>query len=299
MDQQPGHDYSAPKPAENPKRAESPSLKSLVQEAAELAYADKDVNWAVSMLEEAWDLDADYRKVVKALAELLIEASKGLGAGGCVRIWAENLHSRDSEDHSIQLAQGRWVRLTMKNDGLEMQPLSPDGKFDYGLGPVTCKTGIDGEISFYVPAQAGRDDKIAGADSKPRILVMDDEESVCEIATQMLEYLGYQVEVAIDGDEAAFKYKEARDKEKPFDAVILDLTVPDGLGAAETVKKLESIDPDVVALISSGYFDDPAMCEFKDYGFSGAIQKPFRLKVLSGVLDGIIKDGKSEDPVQS
>lgn len=119
---------------------------------------------------------------------------------------------------------------------------------------------------------------------KQRILLMDDDDSVREIAAQMLEFLGYEVDVARDGNQAVTRFKTARDQDESFDAVILDMSVPGGLGAPETVKRLEAIDPKVVALISSGYFNDPAMCEFKQHGFSGVLKKPFRIKALSGVL---------------
>jgi CheY-like chemotaxis protein len=104
----------------------------------------------------------------------------------------------------------------------------------------------------------------------------------------MLIYIGYDVEVAREGDEAIERYKKARETGRAFDAVILDLTVPDGMGGDQVIGKLREIDPEVKAIASSGYADDPIMSEYKKYGFSGVVAKPYEIKKLSEVLHGII-----------
>jgi CheY-like chemotaxis protein len=121
-----------------------------------------------------------------------------------------------------------------------------------------------------------------------RILVMDDEEMLRNLAEQMLNRLGYEVETVKDGIEAIEVYKKQLDSVKPFDAVILDLTVKGGMGGEETLKELMKIDPDVKAIVASGYFNDPVMADFQDYGFDAAIAKPYEMKDLKQALEKLL-----------
>ena len=108
-----------------------------------------------------------------------------------------------------------------------------------------------------------------------RVLVMDDEAPLRKIVGRMLEELGYESEFAEDGAQAIKMFKEAKEAEKPFDAVILDLTVPGGMGGKEAINKLLELDPEVKAIVSSGYSDDPVLANFQEYGFKGMMPKPF------------------------
>lgn len=117
-----------------------------------------------------------------------------------------------------------------------------------------------------------------------RILVMDDEAPICEVAAELLVREGFVVETAADGAEAIRKYTAARETGNGFDAVILDLTVRDGMGGRETVLRLKHLDPDVRAIVSSGYSQDPMMSRYRDYGFRGVVGKPYS---VSELLQGI------------
>ncbi|MEE4241160.1 MAG: response regulator [Desulfopila sp.] len=116
------------------------------------------------------------------------------------------------------------------------------------------------------------------------ILVMDDEEIVADIAQQMLAYLGYNVTVAENGEEAVVHYRECFEKNEPYALVILDLNIPGGMGGMEAVGEILAIDPAAKVVVSSGYSNDPIMEEFGKYGFCGCIAKPFDLKGLETVL---------------
>jgi CheY-like chemotaxis protein len=113
---------------------------------------------------------------------------------------------------------------------------------------------------------------------------MDDEEMVRNSVGEILKIIGYEVEYARDGSEAIELYRNAKESAHPFDAVILDLTVPGGIGGVEAVRKLREIDPRVKAIVSSGYSNDPVMANFKDYGFDAVITKPIKVADLSNVL---------------
>jgi len=118
---------------------------------------------------------------------------------------------------------------------------------------------------------------------------MDDEEMIRHVAGLMLSRLGHDAEFAKDGVEAIELYKKAKESGKPFDAVILDLTNEFGMGGKETIVKLLEIDPDVKAIISSGYSIDPVITNFRQYGFSGSMAKPYTGKELSHILDEVVK----------
>jgi DNA-binding NtrC family response regulator len=129
-----------------------------------------------------------------------------------------------------------------------------------------------------------------------RILLMDDEEMIRNLAEKMLSRLGYAAELAKDGVEAIELYKKAIDSGETYDAVILDLTVKEGIGGKDTVIKLLEIDPQVKAVVSSGYSNDPVMTDFRRYGFTGALPKPYTMKDLSEALDKVtIEKGHAHD----
>jgi two-component system cell cycle sensor histidine kinase/response regulator CckA len=116
------------------------------------------------------------------------------------------------------------------------------------------------------------------------ILVMDDEADVRETTGNVLSMLGYEVGYATDGKEAIEMYRKAKESGKSYDLVIMDLTVPGGMGGKEAIKKLHEIDPSVKAIVSSGYSNDPIIADFKTYGFTGVMTKPYRFKDLSEVV---------------
>ena len=125
-----------------------------------------------------------------------------------------------------------------------------------------------------------------------RILVMDDETPICDLAAELLTREGFVVETAADGAEAIRKYSAARDAGRPFDAVILDLTVRVGMGGREAVLRLKHLDPDVRAIVSSGYSQDPMMTRYRDYGFRGVVSKPYDVsELVQGIEEAVGSEG--------
>ena len=120
------------------------------------------------------------------------------------------------------------------------------------------------------------------------VLVMDDEEDVREIVQAILEELGYTVESVENGSEAVDLYRKRKEQDTPFSAVILDLTIPGGMGGKETIKKLLKIDRNIKAIVSSGYSTDPIMANFRDYGFSAVLSKPFLPQEISNILQEVL-----------
>jgi CheY-like chemotaxis protein len=147
--------------------------------------------------------------------------------------------------------------------------------------------------TFVIYLPAAQETTTVPQDSLPtmtgegRILVMDDEESIRLLVGEMLRHLGYEVQCVAEGKEALERYQEAYHTHQPFNAVILDLTVPGGLGGKDTVEQLRQFDPQVKAIVSSGYSNDPVLSRYSTFGFHGVVAKPFRLAELSQVLHQI------------
>lgn len=125
--------------------------------------------------------------------------------------------------------------------------------------------------------------------SKRRILIMDDEELVLDVVSSMLEFMGYEVETSTDGQNAIDRYRSCKEEGRPFDAVILDLTIPGGRGALDVIHEFLRIDPDVRAVVSSGYANDPCMENYARHGFRGAVIKPFKLEDLRDLMKKVLE----------
>lgn len=123
-----------------------------------------------------------------------------------------------------------------------------------------------------------------------KVLVMDDEEIMRQTLEVVLTELGYETATVADGAKAVETYRQAMVAGRPFDAVILDLTVPGGMGGKEAIQRLRQIDPGVRAIVSSGYSDDPIMAEYPQYGFRGVVAKPYTVEELSRVLHQVITE---------
>ena len=161
-----------------------------------------------------------------------------------------------------------------------------------GTMTVSSELGKGTQFLLYIPAAS--EAVIPQSDALPesktgegKILVMDDEDSIRLLLEEMLTHLGYEVESVPNGGDAILRYKQAKATHQGYSAVILDLTVPGGLGGKDTLQQLRQFDPDVKAIVASGYSNDTLLSKYSDYGFLGMVAKPFRLNELSEVLHRI------------
>jgi CheY-like chemotaxis protein len=125
--------------------------------------------------------------------------------------------------------------------------------------------------------------------SKGKILLMDDEQIILDVTLEVLRFLGYSVMFAKEGEAAVGLYKKEKDAGAPFDAVILDLSIPEGMGGKETIGQLRAFDPSVKAIVSSGYTHDPVVMDYSAYGFSGKLSKPYKINDMKMVLEHLMK----------
>jgi CheY-like chemotaxis protein len=124
---------------------------------------------------------------------------------------------------------------------------------------------------------------------KGKVLLMDDEEIILDVSREVLRFLGYEAAFAKEGGAAIGLYRQEKEAGRPFDLVIIDLTIPEGMGGRETVEKLRSYDPGVKAIVSSGYTNDPVMQDYANYGFSGRLTKPYRINEMKTLLESMIQ----------
>jgi len=125
--------------------------------------------------------------------------------------------------------------------------------------------------------------------SKGKVLLMDDEQIILDVTHEVLKFLGYDVMFARDGNAAIELYRQEKSSGAPFDIVILDLSVPEGMGGKETIAQLVKFDPGVKAVVSSGYSNDPVVQDYADYGFSGRLTKPYKINDMKEILESLIR----------
>lgn len=128
-----------------------------------------------------------------------------------------------------------------------------------------------------------------GVTSKGKILLMDDEQIILDVTLEVLEFLGYEVQFAQDGADAIALYTREKDTGAPFDVVILDLSVPGGMGGREAIGKLKELDPGVKAIVSSGFTGDPCVMDYASFGFTGILAKPYKINDMKVLLEELIK----------
>lgn len=289
-------------------------LHELIKESSELALSGSSLicqTWADPNL---WIIEADPGQINQVMQNLLMNAIHAMPQGGSITIRAENLQLSDPDINSpLPLSPGPYVKVTITDEGIGIaedhlpkifEPYFTTKSAGQGLGlastyaimkkhagHVAVESQVGGGTTFilYFPAspRATPSPKSLNLDIRQgqgKILVMDDEESIRMMVGEMLSHCGYEVRMAKDGEEALALYQQAMDSHTPFLLVILDLTVPGKLGGMGTLARLRQLDPQVKALVSSGYSNDPIMANYASHGFVGVITKPYSLIELSNMV---------------
>ena len=301
------------------------SIVDLIKETTNLILAGSSVTSEFFMPHDLYPVQVDIGQMNHAIKNIIINAVESMPDSGSIIVKAENYKiSSETIENSLPLSEGEYVKISIRDHGIGISGEHLSKIFDpyfstkemgtqkgMGLGlaitysvinkheghiTVKSEVGVGTTFTLYLRAHEKDVRELKSIEilkpEKPairtgRILLMDDEKMIRNIAKQMPKRFGYEAELAKDGVEAIELYKKAMDSGKPFDAVILDLTIKGGMGGKETVKRLMEIDSQVRAIVSSGYSNDPVMTDFRRYGFIGALPKPYTMKDLSEALDKV------------
>lgn len=288
-------------------------LKKLIKDTVAFSLSGSNVRFDLDIADDLWSANIDEGQIGQVIGNIVINAQQAMPSGGLVKIKAENVVV--PEGGHLPIKEGRYVKISIQDNGIGIPKEYIARIFDphfttkqkgSGLGLAVAHSivrnhdgylGVESELGkgsrfdIYLPASTKGIPEVKKPHpsvGKGRVLVMDDEELVLDVVKEMLKVMGYEVEVARNGDKALQLYKEAKTMGRPFDVVILDLTVPGGMGGKETMQKLLQIDPEVKGIVSSGYSNDPIMSYYKKYGFKAVVAKPYGVNELSDVLNKVL-----------
>lgn len=291
-------------------------IGKLVRETAEAALENSRTTAGVEVEENIGSLEIDPDQVAEAIRNLVKNADEAMGGEGRIEITVKKC--RPAGRARLALPDGEYARIAVRDWGPGIPEEIGERIFDpyfttrqmgRGLGLAVAysiiknhdgllllvpEPGPGAEFHVYLPLpaeRAPREEAVPAKKTVPgiRILFMDDQDDVREVGVKLLEKLGYRTTAVGDGREAVEEYRNARTSGRPFAAVILDLTVPGGMGGVMAAARLKEIDPAARLIVSSGYSNDPVLADYRGYGFSGAIAKPYKLSKFQDVLREVIE----------
>ncbi len=296
----------------------SVEVAPFIREAVIFALRGSDVEAVFDFEENLKSIEADREQITQVIHNITLNSVQAMTGGGRITVSCNNIEI--GEDSDTHLGEGEYVRISIKDTGKGIPPddlkkifnpyftTKQDGS---GLGLSTSysiisrhsgairvysEEGRGTECVIHLPAIHGVGKKTVSREEPEKeinsttahVLIMDDDASVREVLSGMLGVLGHDVTESSDGAEAIELYRERFSSGEPFDAVIMDLTVPGGMGGEAAVEKLKKIDPDVKAIVSSGYANNTVLSNYSDYGFSGRLVKPFRISTLKKTLNSVL-----------
>jgi PAS domain S-box-containing protein len=292
------------------------ALEPLLESCSQFALSGSNVSCELDLAPDLWPCEGDERQLDQVVDNVLLNARQAMPQGGTVHVRAENVLVPD--DVQVPVEPGRYVRVTVRDTGPGIPPELRSRIFEpffttkasgSGLGLATSysiirkhrghievlsEPGNGAAFSVYLPAStappASRIESVAEVPmGTGRILVVDDESYVLEVASEMLESLGYTVTTVPDGEAAVGACQRALAEGAPFDAAILDLTIPGGLGGVAAVPLLRRLDAHLPMIATSGYTGDRVMADPQAYGFAATLGKPFTLADLAVVVARVLE----------
>jgi len=290
-------------------------LPALLNNYVGLALSGSNTCCVFNIPDDLWPVEADEGQLGQVISNLIINADQAMPDGGTIHIACSNLTITDNTQ--LPLECGRYVCMSISDEGIGIaeehlkrifEPYFSNKAKGRGLGLATVYSivmnhfghisvksllGTGTTFSVYLPAsetyiQEAAQEKALLEQAKGRILIMDDEDIVKMVAGEILGHIGYDVDYSSNGDEALEMYSNALQHNRPFDVVVMDLTIPGGMGGKEAVLKLREINPKAKAIVSSGYSNDPILSDFRHYKFDGAVLKPYNAEELGKAIQHVI-----------
>jgi signal transduction histidine kinase/ActR/RegA family two-component response regulator len=290
--------------------------EKLIRNAVHLALMGSGVKCSVHIDQDLVPVEVNHSQLNQVIYNLLSNARDAVQGNGAITVTARNTVY---EEDCWPVKAGQYVQVSIRDEGVGIPPELKERIFDpyvttkerggkkgTGLGLAVCyaimknhggyvtvDTQVGRGSTFHVFLPASYKKAVSPSDDerkelRGKVLVMDDEEIDRDVIGEMLRRISFDVECARSGAEALTLFREARNEERPFDAVIMDLVIPGGMGAKETITKLLEIDPHTKALVTSGYSNDPIFANFREYGFTGALPKPYHLEELDQILHKVL-----------
>lgn len=296
-------------------------LERTLREIYALTVSGSGVRQALDVGAGLWSAEVDEHQIKQTLGNILINGLQAMPSGGTLGLKAENLEI--GADTALPLSPGNYLKITATDTGIGIPEKYLPQLFDpyfttkpkgHGLGLamawtivrnhgghilVRSEQGKGSVFEVYLPASGHCLGDTANKRAETpkgcgRILVLEDEEIVVKAVGRMLGELGYAHEATADGLETLRRYEEARREGRPFDAVIMDLTIPGGMGGKEAGERLLKLHPEAVIIVSSGYSEEPVMSAYREFGFGAVLPKPYDYERLGQTLDGLLKRGRGE-----
>ncbi len=291
------------------------TLGAVLKESKALALGGSNIRCSISISRELPIVQADENQLSQVFNNIFLNARQAMPEGGTISVTAKR---RSLISNQIPgLAEGQYAEISIKDKGIGIPESLLSKVFDpffttrdtgSGLGLATChsiirkhngtikivsRMGKGTTVYIYLPASESEisaipEQETAVARMGGRILVMDDEELIRDVAEGMFELLGFEVVCTKNGKEAIAAFKNAQKTGKSFDLVFLDLTVPGGIGGEQTMSEILRLDPEATGIVASGYSDSPVLANPEKFGFAGKIEKPFRQYELTSVLEAVL-----------
>jgi signal transduction histidine kinase/ActR/RegA family two-component response regulator len=291
------------------------SIPRVIKTTTEFSLSGSNVRCKYSLPGDLWLVEVDEGQIGQVIQNLIINADQAMPRGGTIKICAENVTIGNKD--ALPLKMGKYLRVSITDQGTGISKKDMANIFDpffttkqrgsgLGLtiafsivnnhgGHIEVDSVVESGTTFviYLPALGSTSEEKEQGNRRllkgeGRVLLVDDEEIIRRAAGEALTRMGYEVRFAEEGAHGIELYKEAMNASKPFDAVIMDLTIPGGIGGKEALEKLLQIDPRAKILAWSGYSNDPVMSNFRKYGFCGVITKPYRIEELGELLSRVI-----------
>ncbi len=296
---------------------EATSIEKIIKESAEFSLRGSKSRCEFHFHKALPMVRIDPVQISQVIQNLVLNASQAMPEGGVVRIYVVVVDV--NENYPLPLIPGKYIKISIVDNGIGIpeehlgrifDPFFTTKEKGSGLGLSVCyrivknhnghievesEEGKGTAVHVYLPLEEGkptesRKEGISPGMVRGRVLVMDDEELVRDLVKRGLEKKGISVDVASDGEEAVQNYRKALESGSPYNAVLLDLTVPGGMGGVEAARMILKIHPEANLIVSSGYSDDIVLSEYTKYGFKACLPKPYTIQKLIKTVEGFLSD---------